>query len=1155
MGDFDISAQLREAKQKKWDDRTLAQRATELAEELLAEGARHLNSDERTLLSALSRLAADKQNRDFLSQLCAEVLAPAPPQQQAEKLRTLLNSFGGVPTFFSAMGRLRFKAAAMAAHSLQAAAMGEVHRIFRSTFGELCFEGELEKIARRVKEASKASLTCALNLLDPQVFGNKSAALYAARLSALGQSRLAGLIIQPWRLCPELSPFAPETGAKGLERALCALLKGLPHDKPVIVESGASDLLPIIAEGVKLALSHKENSQVRLMLELPAYLRNAAAILRDLDEWAAARAEKGGAPLQVAIVKGSRLDQERVLSFAYGRDGAATTKAETEARYKQLVHAAIAASPLAITPVIGTHNLFDIAYALLDWGRSGRDGLPPFLFFLGLSNHLGRVLARAGAQVTLAAPVADSKEETASFEAYLLGLINELSRFDGFLTIGHAPEPGSIGWGRMRQHFLAALSGRDAQLAAQETADSAFVGSKLDHIKDRAYVSRFMAAAEAEHERAQSKIPLLLDGKAVDTPLTCIRRSLTAPGQEEYRFTSADYPAVGLALDLARSASIVSASAEERLKQLEQVARLLSANRIALGALLVRDAGFTFEDSEREVRMAIDACLYYAQCARQDGFLDGTQPAPLGVVVVAAGLIHPLYEAVAGIAAAWATGNAIIYKPAANTTMFGAKLAALLAEAGMAPPRLQCLPCLDNEIALKLMTDERVDGVIECVSPELSRKIAEKAPWHTLCCQPAGAASIYISAHGDWRQAIPDIVKSAFRRSGQSPVCPHALFVHASAYDNQAFANALKDAVESLKTEPGWYESAQLGPISGAAGNAMMHQLAEAKEAAWLVAPSSPNPQSLLWKPGVRTGLGAGDLPFLQQAGRLPLIGLVRVEDDVQAAALQNKVSGGQAAAIYSTDADEIAAWKQAVDCANIFVNCCPDMQPGQKPLGALAARQPGIPPLPGGPNFLASLCRWQEQARPQRRGKQRNIPFNPREALLPKPSPDDAMRLSAASDSISYWWENEFGQSRDIGSKPGEGTILSYRPVPMCLRVEKETSDIDLSIALMAALKAGSPIEISISETRPWMSRTLPALSATLREESRDEFVSRFPALAKEGRFVRDCGASRETMSAAAACGLHLSSAPILANGRLELLHYLQEKTETTRTPRHWLP
>ena len=185
MAELDIQAQLAEAKKRKWDDRTLAQRSADMAQELLLASLKAIRSDERTLISALARLAADKKNLRFVQELCGSVFHVTDPAEQVENLRRLLNEYGGVPAIFSTMGKLRFKAAVMASRSMQGAAIAEVQRIFRSTFGELTLPTLADKVARRVKEVAKDGLILALNPLVPQVFGHKSAEKYYKHLEAI----------------------------------------------------------------------------------------------------------------------------------------------------------------------------------------------------------------------------------------------------------------------------------------------------------------------------------------------------------------------------------------------------------------------------------------------------------------------------------------------------------------------------------------------------------------------------------------------------------------------------------------------------------------------------------------------------------------------------------------------------------------------------------------------------------------------------------------------------------------------------------------------------------------------------------------------------------------------------------------------------------
>ncbi len=1158
MGDVDISARLAEAKKRKWDDRTLAQRAADLAQELLPLSLKALHSDERTLLAALSRLATDERNRQFVRDLCSQVFRAPEPATQAARLKKLLSDFGGIPTLFSTVGRLRLRAAAMAAGSMQGAAMAEVRRIFRSTFGELSLPTQVEKVNRRVRDLSKDKLGLTLNPLSPEVFGNKGAERYFKNLEAiLSKQEGVGISIQPWRLVPGVSPYRPSLAAHELAEKLKPLIRlSLKGTSPrtVLVETGTSDIMPVIIEGFKLALAGSTFYQADVILELPGYLKQSPAMLRDLTEWAQARAAKGARPLRVMLDKGSHLSKERACTYLYGEaNAAAATKGEADTRYKQLVHQAISANPRAIRPSIATHNLFDLAYALLDWGRSGRSGLPDFVFTAGLGNHLGRMLARAGAQVCLAAGVV-SEQSDAEFERYLLSIIAEAAMPDSLLSAGYALETTSMAWGRLRQQFLASLSGRDEanshSIDSRHKDEEFMTSGGLSAALDRAGMDALYAsAAQAAQERDFPALPLIIGGRVTETPLTGIHRSLTAAGVEEYRYTCADYAAVDAVLRLASQATANEPSPlDERRTQLLRFAQILGKNRTELCSLLVCDAGFTLADADIELRNAIDACRFYEMSIMQDGLLDGTQPLPLGVVVVASDRAHPLAQAVSGIAAAWITGNSVIFKPAPSSMRLGCKIASLAEEAGLACPRFQSLACLDNQIADKLMTDSRSDASLLPGNAAVATQLASKAPGKTILCASAGISSVYLAPECDWQQAVRDLARCAFRRAGQAADCPRVALVDAGIYDHQGFMNALKDAVASLCVQPGWMEAADLGPLSRPLSDEQRLLLTELHDdESWLVRPAPQGLNSQLWSPGVVTGVRMGSPLTSQAASELPLLALIRVGSVAEALVAQKCVSAAGAAAVYSQDEQFLAQWRRSMSSASaciqrLFINCCPQTRPGLLPHAAFNLPARPAAPLATGPHFLTALCSWQEAARPQRRGKQRNIPFSPWESLTPKPSPDDTMRLTSAADSISYWWENEFGKQRELPTYDGERISRCYVAHPLCLRAEKATSDIDLSIAVMAALTAGCELQLSSASLRAWMPRALEPLGISVTVETREEFEARFPELAGRGICVRDMAATDSTRRQAAATGLLLCSDSVLANGRLELLHCLRE-------------
>ena len=110
--------------------------------------------------------------------------------------------------------------------------------------------------------------------------------------------------------------------------------------------------------------------------------------------------------------------------------------------------------------------------------------------------------------------------------------------------------------------------------------------------------------------------------------------------------------------------------------------------------------------------------------------------------------------------------------------------------------------------------------------------------------------------------------------------------------------------------------------------------------------------------------------------------------------------------------------------------------------------------------------------------------------------------------------------------------------------------ADADVAIALMAAMQTGCRLQISAAAVRPWLIVFAEQYGVSLREENRAAFEASFASLAAAGVTVRDTAAMEDTLARAAEHALPISSEPVLANGRLELLHYLEERFTISPAP-----
>ena len=151
----------------------------------------------------------------------------------------------------------------------------------------------------------------------------------------------------------------------------------------------------------------------------------------------------------------------------------------------------------------------------------------------------------------------------------------------------------------------------------------------------------------------------------------------------------------------------------------------------------------------------------------------------------------------------------------------------------------------------------------------------------------------------------------------------------------------------------------------------------------------------------------------------------------------------------------------------------------------------------------------------------------------------------TASVANYAYWWKR-LKQDRDPTKILGQDNFFRYVPRKrVVLRLTENTAPLDGLRAAAAALTIGADIEISWhlgkrEEDLPWP-ELIPVLKAV--EESDSQFFERV----RQGKMDRVRLVERASKSlhfAAAESGVLIIDDAVLANGRLELLHYLQESS-----------
>jgi len=283
--------------------------------------------------------------------------------------------------------------------------------------------------------------------------------------------------------------------------------------------------------------------------------------------------------------------------------------------------------------------------------------------------------------------------------------------------------------------------------------------------------------------------------------------------------------------------------AAQRADCLERMADLLEDNRAELMALCVREAGKSLIDGINEVREAADFCRYYAQMSRRQFGQPEVLAGPTGehneislhgkgVFVCISPWNFPVAIFIGQVAAALASGNAAIAKPAEQTPLLAARAVELFFEAGIPNGVLQMLPG-DGRLGAALSADPRIAGVAFTGSTEtaraINRKLAERnGPIATLIAETGGQNAMIVDSSALAEQVVRDVVNSSFLSAGQRCSALRVLYVQNDVADRvlDMLAGAMKELVVGW---PGTLAT-DIGPVIDRAQLEMLQRHAERME-------------------------------------------------------------------------------------------------------------------------------------------------------------------------------------------------------------------------------------------------------------------------------------------------------------------------------------
>ncbi|WP_115717643.1 bifunctional proline dehydrogenase/L-glutamate gamma-semialdehyde dehydrogenase PutA [Gallaecimonas mangrovi] len=408
---------------------------------------------------------------------------------------------------------------------------------------------------------------------------------------------------------------------------------------------------------------------------------------------------------------------------------------------------------------------------------------------------------------------------------------------------------------------------------------------------------------------------------------------------------------------------------EVRAKALEAFADLMEENQAELIALVAREAGRILQDGIDEVREAVDFCRYYAQQARK--MFNGAEvlPGPTGelnelyvqgkgVFVCISPWNFPLAIFVGQVAAALATGNTVIAKPAEQTCLVAFRAIELAHKAGIPADVLHFLPGDGASVGAALTSDDRIAGVVFTGSTGTAKAINKALADHdgaikTLIAETGGQNAMIVDSTALPEQVVNDVIGSAFTSAGQRCSALRVLYVQADVADR--ILELLKGAMQELVVGDPWDYKTDIGAVIDADAKALLEEhLTALKGFAKAIATTPMGDATNKGSFVTPTAVEINSIEQLTKENFGPILHVIRFKAD-ELDAVMDAINGtgyGLTLGVHSRNEGLALELADKANVGNCYIN--------RNQIGAMVGTQPfggqglsGTGPKAGGPHYL----------------------------------------------------------------------------------------------------------------------------------------------------------------------------------------------------------
>lgn len=1178
-------------------ENAIIQEAVETAEKWQNRANELLTAEEKGIQEQMLRLLTHPMDKVVLTKLIDQSFRSHDNRRVADQVNALLKSHG-VPDFFSKVEKLLVQMFLGLGRHLPSLSVPKMIEKMRQDSSRAIIAGEAEVLHAHLRKRRTEGVRMNINHLGEALLGEQEAVKrLQTYLADLRDPDVEVISVKISTIYSQISSLAMENSVAVLVDRLSTLYReaksnfftradGSRVPKLVNLDMEEYRDLEITYTAFIETLENPEFKDYMGGIVLQAYLPDAYPLQQELTAWARKRVEAGGSPIMLRIVKGANMEMELLESALYNWPLAPyDNKIEVDANYKRMVRYGMQKdNARAVRLGIASHNLFELAYAYETGKANQVEEYFHFEMLEGMADHVRRALSEASEELLLYAPVA-SRDEFINAIAYLVRRLDENTAKENFLRYAPHLKVDSDQWRFLKAQFVASCGFQDQ--AGQkphrvqnrqtevfpEKMGTYFEGEFNNEPDTDWALAANRRWAHAIRDKWLKKpdaeviqIPLVVGGQEIYEarelkdcldPSQLPREIKTAA----YRMaTSADIDA---AVRVAREDpdGWRSLGMDQRHRALSRVAAELRKARGDLIGAAAANTGKVFTEADVEVSEAVDFAEYYPFSTRAFSDIATLEAKGKGVGAVVSPWNFPIAIPCGGITAALAAGNTVVFKPSSDAVLVAWELSQCFWRAGISRNVLQFVPCAGGQAGSRLVTHPDVNFVILTGGTETGLAMLKEKPSLHLSAETGGKNATIVTAMADRDQAVKNVIYSAFGNSGQKCSATSLLVLEQEIYDDENFKRQLVDAARSFKTGSCWDFANRMGPLVRPPAGDLKRALTSLEPGeSWALQPRMIDDNPQLWSPGIKYGVRPGSITHMTEFFG-PLLGVMRSEDLEHAVALVNQTGYGLTSGLESLDVREQEQWKANLRAGNLYLN--------RGTTGAITLRQPfggmgksalGPAIKAGSPNYVSQFMDFSETAAPriqvirEENALLRLVLEWRRKIMWGQLSPfaEDLTRLIRAVKSYCFHWEQEFNLEKDYFHLRGQDNIHRYLPIgAVGIRLHDRDSLFEVLARVAAARIAGNTAVVSIPENlhNP-VSEFLERREARdllgpspVRRQSDEKLIASFQVLQRV-RYAAPDRVPSAVLKAAARTGYYIARSPVLMEGRLELLHYVQNQS-----------